>query len=385
MKIKFFIITLSLLFSLISCVKEEILVGNGEEPTKGIDEGAPKRTVLVYMVASNLGSYLQSNLNIITSVATKENLNGGNLIVYYSENKNSASLFEIKPDEDGVPVQYHLRDYEGESAVSKETMQNVIDEVVSLYPADSYGMLLSSHATAWMPTGYYNMLRSFGEESGKWMEIDELAEAIPDNLFDFLIFDACSMGAIECVYELKDKADYIVASPSEVLAVGFPYKKILPHLFTKEADLENIAKDFYEFFKAYTYPVGSISVTVTKELNELAAVTREIVENDENTVLSLNISDVQILSYLPDSPVPLVDFGDMIKRLATEEQYQRFENILSKAVLYPYSTEQIYATTGGYYDVATYSGLSVYPLRANYTKLNNWYRNRLGWYQTVFE
>lgn len=385
MKIRFFIITLSLLFSLVSCVKEEILIDNGEEPTKGIDEGAPKRTVLVYMVASNLGSYLQNNLNIITSAATKENLNGGNLLVYYSENKNTASLFEIKPDENGVPVQHHLRDYEGESAVSKETMQNVINEVVSSYPADSYGMLLSSHATAWMPTGYYNMLRSFGEESGKWMEIDELAEAIPNNVFDFLIFDACSMGAIECVYELRDKADYIVASPSEVLAVGFPYKTILPHLFTKEAGLENVAKDFYEFFKTYMYPVGSISVTVTKELNELAAVTKEIIGNDENAVLSLDISDVQVLSYLPDSPVPLVDFGDMIKRLATEEQYQRFENILKKAILYPYSTDQIYATTGGYYDVVTYSGLSVYPLRANYTKLNDWYRNRLNWYQVVFE
>jgi len=385
MRIKFIVYTIALLFSLVGCSKEEIFLNPGEEPTKGTGEDSPKRTVLVYMVASNLGGSLQNNLHIMTSVATKKNLNGGNLIIYYSENKGKASLFEIKPDEEGVPVRHHLRDYEGQSAVSKETMRSVIDEVVSLYPADSYGMVLSSHATAWMPVGYQNMLRSFGEESGKWMEVDELAKGIPDGLFDFLLFDACSMGAIECVYELKDKADYIIASPSEVLAVGFPYKKILPYLFTEKPDYENIAEDFYTFFQNYTYPVGSISVTVTKELDKLAAITKEIIGRDENVVLSLDMSALQVLSYLPSSPIELVDFGDMVKQLATDSEYQRFENILKKAVLYPYCTEQIYTTKGSYYDVTAYSGLSVYPLRPELTQLNNWYKSRLSWYQTVFE
>jgi hypothetical protein len=186
------------------------------------------------------------------------------------------------------------------------------------------------------------------------------------------------------MYELKDKADYIVASPSEVLTVGFPYQAILPRLFTKEADLANVAKDFYTFFKTYTYPVGNISVTATKELDGLAAITKEILNGDEKAVESLLVSEMQVLSFLPKSPVALVDFGDMIRRLATEEQYRRFEKVLEKAVLYPYSTKQIYAATGGYYDVTTYSGLSVYPLRSDYTELNNWYKNRLRWYQAVF-
>ncbi|MDR3140464.1 MAG: hypothetical protein LBU37_01850 [Tannerellaceae bacterium] len=386
MNIRLTVLVLSLFFPLIGCVvQEEIIPGGGTKPTKGIEEGASKRTLLVYMIASNLGDDLKNNLELISSVTTKENLNGGHLLVYYSENKEKASLFEIKPDEDGIPAQSVIRNYEGQSAVSKETMRNVINEVVTLYPADSYGMLLSSHASAWMPAGYHTMLRAFGEENGRWLEIDDLAEAIPDNLFDFLLFDACSMGAIECVYELKDKANYIVASPSEVLTVGFPYQTILPRLFTKEADLANVAKDFYEFFKTYTYPVGNISVTATKELDGLAAITKEILRGNEEAVLSLDISDIQVLSYLPKSPVVLVDFADMIKRLATEEQYRRFEKALEKAVLYPYSTKQIFTTgSGGYYDVATFSGLSVYPLRSNYTELNNWYRNRLRWYQAVF-
>jgi hypothetical protein len=385
MRIRLSTFTLSLLFFLASCVKEEIIIDEGKESTKGFEEGASNRTLLVYMIASSLDDDLKNNLEIITSVTTKENLNGGNLLVYYSENKEKASLFEIKPDENGVPTQYIIHNYEGQSAVSKETMRNVINEVVSLYPSDSYGMLLSSHASAWMPIGYHMMLRAFGEENGKGFEIDELADAIPDNLFDFLIFDACSMGAIECMYELKDKANYIVASPSEIMAVGFPYQTILPRLFRKEADLANVAKDFYDFFKTYTFPIGNISVTATKELDGLAAITKEILNGDEKAVLSLDISDIQVLSYLPKSPVVLVDFGDMIKQLATKEQYQRFSNALKKAVLYPYYTKRIYTTEGSrYYDVTTYSGLSVYPLRSNCTELNNWYRKRLSWYQAVF-
>jgi hypothetical protein len=380
-----FVFSLSLFFSLVGCVEqEEYIPIGGAKPTKGIDEGASNRTVLVYMIASNLGEDLKNNLKIMTSVATAENLNGGHLLVYYSENKDKASLFEIKPDEKGVPAEYVISNYEGESAVSKETMRRVIDEAVALYPADSYGMLLSSHASAWMPVGYHT-LRAFGEESGKWLEIDELAEAIPDHQFDFLLFDACSMGAVECMYELKEKADYIVASPSEIMSVGFPYQTILPRLFTKEADLANVAKDFYDFFKDYAYPIGSISVTDTKELDGLVAITKEILANNEEAVLSLDISGIQVLSYLPKSPVALVDFGDMIKHLATKEQYQRFEDALKKAVLYPYSTKRVYTKENGYYNVTTYSGLSVYPLREPYPQLNDWYKNRLRWYQAVFE
>ncbi|MDR1402921.1 MAG: hypothetical protein LBJ60_04365 [Tannerellaceae bacterium] len=385
MQIRPLILALSLFVSFAACVKEEIIIDGNERPTKGVGGDPSKRTMLVYMIASNLGGDLKNNLDIMTSVATEENLNGGNLLVYYSENKEKASLFEIKPDENGTPTRYNICDYENQSAVSKETMRSVIDKVASLYPADSYGLLLSSHATAWLPVGYHQMLRAFGEESGKWFEIDELAEAIPDNLFDFLIFDACSMGAIECMYELKEKANYIIASPSEIITIGFPYQTILPRLFTKEADLANVAKDFYEFFKTYTYPSGSISVTVTKELENLAAITGEILNRDENAIFSLDISSMQVLSYLPASPVELVDFGDMIKQVATKEQYGRFESALKKAVLYPYSTKQIYTTSGGYYDVTAYSGLSVYPLRSNYTQLNDWYRNRLSWYQAVFQ
>lgn len=61
------------------------------------------------------------------------------------------------------------------------------------------------------------MLRSFGQDESNWMEIDELAEALPDHVFDFIMFDACYMASTESSLCFRDKADYILASPTEVL------------------------------------------------------------------------------------------------------------------------------------------------------------------------
>jgi hypothetical protein len=67
------------------------------------------------------------------------------------------------------------------------------------------------------------------------MELADFANAIPYKL-DFIIFDACFMGSVEVCYELKDKAEYIVASPTEILSPGFVYSSMMQHLFKPKAD-----------------------------------------------------------------------------------------------------------------------------------------------------
>ena len=41
------------------------------------------------------------------------------------------------------------------------------------------------------------------------MNIDALAAALPVR-FDFILMDACLMGSVEVVYELRNKADFII-------------------------------------------------------------------------------------------------------------------------------------------------------------------------------
>ena len=75
------------------------------------------------------------------------------------------------------------------------------------------------------------------------MDISELAAAIDGSgvRFDYLLFDACFMSSVEALYDLRRAADYIVASPCEVMAHGFPYDTVIPSLFADDGARYDLA------------------------------------------------------------------------------------------------------------------------------------------------
>ncbi len=360
-----------------------LLVGCDKE---GSDTPAkPKRTVLAYVVASNLGEYLSSNVDQMKSVAYNCNLNNGNLVVYYSENKRKSYLFQIKEDKRGQITTDTVRFYENQSAVSPETMRNVVRDVTELFPADSYGMILSSHGTSWLPENY-SSLRSFGEENNENMEITEINEALEGFHFDFMLFDACYMSGIECAYELRERTDYLLGTPTEVLAHGFPYKNLLPALFEEESDLAAVAKSFYDYYSNNgEESYGTVSLVKSDELDSLAIVVHEILEDKtEEDIYALPLSEMQVLDYLTaQSPHMLYDFDDFIQHLASGEQYERFSTYLNKAVVCKYATPYSYYSTVGAKEIEHYCGISVFVPQPSLQKLTEWYK-RLAWYSAVY-
>ncbi|MDR1407284.1 MAG: hypothetical protein LBJ23_04465 [Tannerella sp.] len=350
------------------------------------DMSAPGRTVLVYMIASNLGNALDNNIEDMMYAAGAGGLNGGTLVVFYSKNSDEAELFEIRRGAGNLASRHHIRHYDGMSAVAPATMRQVVRDVTERYPSDSYGMILSSHGTSWLPASYGNTPRSFGEENRRSMEIYELAAGLPDRLFDFLVFDACSMASVECLYELRNKAGYIMASPSEILSYGIPYKTVLPCLFQQNADLADAAGKFHVFYKTiFDTHYGNISVVKTDELENLAQITRDIIADaGQNTVYTPPLPNWQVLAYWNSSPTPLYDLEDVIIRLATDAQHTRFKTCLRKAVPVFYSTNEIYCSNGpSIVSVNRFSGLSVYPLQSQLPQLNDWYK-QLEWYKAVY-
>jgi hypothetical protein len=351
-----------------------------------IDGSRGGRTVLVYMIASDLGYWFDSNIKDMMFAATAKNLNGGNLVVFYSSNKSSAELFEICEGAGGKVTRQHVRDYTDASAISPATMRQVIRDVVDMYPSASYGMILSSHGTAWLP-GTDLTLRAFGEEGGRRMELSELAEGLPDGLFDFLVFDACSMAAVECVYELRNKAGRIMASPSETIRYGIPYRTVLPCLFTREASLEEAARNFYLFYRdEYSEaPFGNMTVVRTGELENLALITREIIAGyGRSTVFSPPLPDWQLLSHWAGSPTGLYDFADVMSHIASVDQYVRLSLCLNSVVTASFTTDETYCSEGSRtVRIDRFSGLSVYPLQSNLPLLNDRYM-QLQWYRDVY-
>lgn len=380
MRIKYILFLLALSFLFSCCEKVKV-------------EETSTRTVLVYMVASNLGNYLNGNIESMIASATNKNLKGGNLIVYYSWYDRAGKtlngeLYQIKEGTGGKVTKHYLREYNGQSAVNPAVIRKIADEVFTEFPADSYGMIFSSHATAWFPANYTGMLRSYGEENGKRIEINDLASTLKGLPLEFIAFDACSMGAVECAYEFKDCANYYISSTSEIMGYGFPFKEMLPCFFTTVPDYGKIVQSFHNYYVNYGDPYGSLSVIKTEGLDELTSISKEILSaTGVEGMYGLATSGSQLLSNISGNP-QLYDFADIMSALAsTEDQKNRLNRSLANTVIAKSATDKIYCRNGGagqVVKVTSYSGLTIYPLRQNFTALNQWYHANLSWPKAVY-
>ena len=351
------------------------------------DPVAPTRTVLIYMAADNeLSYYSYKNIESIVQGTSASALNGGNLLIYVDAKNAAPQLLQIKVKSDGKIQKLSVKDYPEQNSVDPSVMREVFDRVISDYPADSYGLVLWSHGTAWIPYKLQPMLRSFGQDESNRMEIDQLTEALPDHVFDFIMFDACYMASTEVAYALRDKADYILASPTEVLGEGFPYKLIIGNFFTETAGLQQIAETFYNYYNQKEKIIeqsASVSLIATEQLDNLAAICREIVIGKENAIASLPIQELQQLEYLGYTYHALYDFDDFISRLATETQYTNYLSILNKVVLYKQTTPNA-TYFKGQLVINQFSGLSIYVPQDGLATLNDWYKG-MEWYRAVYE
>lgn len=351
------------------------------------------RTVLVYMVAdNNLSSNAGGNIDqMIKGAKSDDFLKYGNLVVYVDQAGTAKPLLlHIKQNDDGTIVKDTLEQYQELNSLDPLVVNDIILETVSRFNTKSYGLILWSHGTAWLPQGYQSMIRSFGVDKGQEMELPDLAKALPDGLFDFILFDACYMSSIEVAYALRNKADYIVASPTETIEWGFPYGNFMKLLFQQNLNLQAVCQMFYDYYANNPDVTGNlvsaaIALLDLSQIDGLTAITREILQGKEETIEEMPLENIQAMDYRSYQPRHLLyDFGDFIKHVATEEQYDRFQTELDKFVPFKLTTPTIYYASG-VMPVEHFSGLSVYIPRKNFVQLNNWYQTNVNWYEAVFQ
>ena len=163
-----------------------------------------ERTIIVYMAADN--DLSADALADIEEMKCGFIDNDVHLIVFLDMTKTLPYLLEITTGSGNI-----VKTYSEINSASASQMHEVLNDIINLYPAHSYGLILWSHGTTWLPSN--TQLRSFGIDHGSEMNILALSLALPVH-FDFLLFDACLMGAVEVAYELQDKTNYIIASLS---------------------------------------------------------------------------------------------------------------------------------------------------------------------------
>ena len=340
-----------------------------EPPTPELPQPLTEsHTLTIFMQGNNgLAEFMDSNLQrILTSYYDMPE--GDFRVFIFYDRGNYTRLTELYMN-DGMAKQRLVEEYDtSASTVDKEFVRGVLAKVKEEAPADSYGLILSSHGGGWVPADLYDVYllgegtRSdapearplfYGQDDYDCMEITDLVDALSDTHYEYIIFDACLMGNVEALYDLRNSADYIVASAAEVLGAGFPYETMIPMLFEyDDHSLKAICEEYMEYYKESS---GTVALIDCKQLEPLAeamrAVMAEIGEVDVDSVQAYDAFEYHLFFDL----LHYVELG--------VENSSAFEKALDDVVLYSGHTDYIETATGK--DVETYTidrscGLSCY-------------------------
>jgi hypothetical protein len=380
----------------------------------------PKRNILFYIGGdSNLSGEADQKMNQIRQGWIPDQ---GEMIIYVDKTDVGAFLFRINgnKDADGYYGLDTLRNYGMENSAAPETLKRFINTVVSDYPADSYGMLFFSHASGWLPQGTLNYPRSLviddGESVREEMEYDAFAAAIPDKRFDFMIFEACLMADVISMYELRNKAEYVLASSAEIVSPGFGgsngliteiYKKEIMRLYDTKNDVKSVVSSFAQSYYDYiaTIPENNLYCSTTLSLikmngmEALASATKVALQGASIDETTLDVNSVQRFDrskkLIKNGSVNsrYFDFAHTIEQIASESHYKAFNEQLENTVVWKAATKRFlledrdvgvpdfYAYDGFF--IERHSGLTTYILQDVYPYLNSKFKAS-SWYKAIY-
>lgn len=302
-------------------------------------------------------------------------------------------------------VRYHDSVHSADPAQLNAVLTYVRDN----FPAKTYGMIFSSHATGYLPTGYYTnpkeymyapssvvmgrqghqkphygvpyvepehdpslpMVKSVGQDQvgtyGAYLsyeiQIEDFAKALPMYL-DYILFDACLMGGVEVAYELAGKCGLVGFSQAEVLAEGFDYKTIPTHLLNGGTpDPQAVCEDYFQQYDVQSgiYRSATISMVDCAKMEPLAEICRVLFAKYRDQMREVDPETVQRF-YRSDYHW-FYDMADILaKSGATADELQTVDEALEQCIVYKAATPEFM----GSFSIKTFSGLSMF---FPYTKL----------------
>ena len=303
-----FICTISLAMTFTSCSEEAF------DP-----DSVNKQTILVFYPwtgsksSTGLLGYLQNNIDsICDGIIDRKGLNNSRVLVFLSNKYNHSTLYDLQYNAttksvDRVP----LKEYEGTSYASAEGIADIMNEVKTKASALNYALIVGVHgcgwtyASDWSRYPYYArpsvtrpsdnnfsgiqfgpdpnapLTRFFGSVSlaENAMDISTLAEGIRESglKMQYILFDACYMSNIETAYELKDVTNYMIASGSEIMAAGLPYRSMWSYLNSPTPNYSGIVSTSVNFYKNNSSaPFCNLAAIDCRQVEKLASVMKDI-------------------------------------------------------------------------------------------------------------
>lgn len=364
------------------------------------EEVRNEKTLLMYMPwSSNLTSYFYQNIKDMEScIKEMGGLSNERVIVFISTSPTEASLFEIKY-QNGVCQRIALKSYAHPAFTTEDGIAQILHDVVSYAPANRYSMIIGCHGMGWLPVYASRAVRSaekfhwdytdrpltrfFGGTTQEYQtDISTLSAAIADVglRMEYILFDDCYMSSIEVAYELKDVADYLIASTCEVMVYGMPYSTMGKHLLGSP-DYKAVCDDFHAFYSNYPVPYGTLSVTDLSHIDDMASLIQQI--NKTYTFNDCQRGKLQNLDGY--TPTIFYDFGDYIHLLleqndAPAHTMTEFDTQLNLLIPYKTNTDYFYTATRGPIKINRYSGITTSDPSVSLQAID---KNRTKWYDAT--
>ncbi|WP_311320919.1 clostripain-related cysteine peptidase [Capnocytophaga sputigena] len=326
------------------------------------------------MIADNdLDFYATANINEMETFMA-QNPEAGSVYVYIDRAKNRKTahpiLYQITADTSAKINSKIIKVYPENNSANEKVLAEALSQVQTICAINNEflrGLVLWSHGSAWLPESVSlasqraTAVKSFGldqtmannENHNAEMDIRKLAIILNNYHFDFILFDACFMASIEVFYELRNTTDYIIASPTEVLATGFPYKDILTDMLSATVNYQKIAQKYVAFFQQKKGVLQSASVVTVKtaELPQFATLFKYYL----NTI-SREITDQKWLQYSQDEVDYLFDLGQVADYLQKEQTNKELTEQLGRLITNYHHTSYFF----GKIPLQKSSGISIY-------------------------
>lgn len=353
---------------------------------------ADSRTILVYVVAENsLSGGAVSDLNEILLGVKNSNLYMGDKVVVYLDDTRLPRIYCIDKT---VTAQTYTElvpevEYEKDvNSASKEQFEAILQYVKERYPASSYGVVMWSHASGWLPStaemqtsSAKSRRKSFGVDNeknttsniGSQMSISDIARTLEAfGGTDFIFFDACFMQTVEVAYELRNATKYIIASPAEIPGPGADYKTMIPACFQKNDWADAMLSAYYDSYSDMSSGYGLVISSVdTKAMSNYAAYVKSVVSNEYEAILSANYDNVlryfQFAAWSRDYP-DFYDARGVMKNVLERDTYAQWLEEEAKFVTCKHTSAwySAFNRKQNYIDASQCSGISMYVPLSKY-------------------
>ena len=434
------------LFTLFICMISLAMTFTGCSEEAFDTDSVNKQTILLFYPwtgsksYTGLLGYLQNNIDsICDGIIDRKGLNNSRVLVFLSDKYNHSTLYDLQYDATTKSVnRVPLKEYEGASYASAEGFADILNEVKTQADALNYALIVGAHgcgwtyASDWSRYPYYArpsvtrpvdsalngisttgnsadnsagissfsgiqfgpdpnapLTRFFGSVSlaENAMDISTLAVGIRESglKMQYILFDVCCMGNVETAYELKDVTNYLIATSSEIMAKGIPYRSMWSYLNGTTPNYSSLVNGIVNFYKNSNFPYCNMAAIDCRQLDALANVMKEI--NQKYTLdTTIPLDSIQPLDgFSPHLSYDMAVYVDSLKPSGYLKE--QFNNQLKKTVKAAAHTEYAYTALDLYPEVTikikNYCGLSISDPSQHPVAIRG--KEKTGWWKATHE